>query len=106
LAGLVTASIAVCEVTWRRLGSIADAASSGLDAGEPPSPAVPVLGGRDLLADGRTAIRAPVVRHSCASETGNNRIQPENKPHGNAKCPSSSCNRIMWIIVYTTVYIL
>jgi hypothetical protein len=47
-----------------------------------------------------------LVRHWCASETGDNRIQPEGKPHEQATSANPSHGRIMWLIVYTAVYIL
>jgi hypothetical protein len=46
------------------------------------------------------------VRQSCASQTGNNRIQPDKTPHGQAKSAFQWAGPAMWIIVYTTVYIL
>ena len=47
-----------------------------------------------------------LVRQSCASETGNNRIQPDKKPLQQAKSRPQSGAWMMWIIVFLTVYVL
>jgi hypothetical protein len=46
------------------------------------------------------------VRHSCASEAGDNRIQPDGISLEQAESALPCDRRMMWIIVYTAVYIL